>query len=67
MVGFKRLTVFAQEDGLFFFFDNVVQAKIFFSEMTLKPDGHAGRMRSEKQEFSSLSKTEKIGSDQRQR
>jgi hypothetical protein len=62
MAGFKRLIVFIQEDGLFF--DNVVQAKIFFfSEMTLKQEGHAGPMRSEKQKFSSLSKTEKIGSD----
>jgi hypothetical protein len=42
----------------------VVQAKIFFfSEMILKQDDHAGPMRSEKQDFSSLSKTEKTGSD----
>jgi len=35
----------------------------FFPEMTLKEDGHAGPMRSEKQESSSQSKTQKIGSD----
>ena len=31
--------------------------------MLLKQNGHAGPMRSEKQEFSSLSKNKKIGSD----
>jgi hypothetical protein len=62
MVGFKRLKVFIQDDGLF----SITWCRLkysFFSEITLKRVRHAGPMRSEKQEFSSLSKTEKIGSD----
>lgn len=49
---------------VFFFSITWYRLKFFFlPEMTLKQDGLAGPMRSEKQEFWGLSKTEKIGSD----